>query len=78
MARPVVASAAAATGIDAVDGDHLLVADGAAAMADAIARLFADPGRAAQMGASARDRMIARYGWDARLEPLGDLLGLPE
>jgi len=78
MARPVVASAAAATGIDAVDGDHLLVADGAAAMADAIARLFADRSFAAQMGARARDRMIARYGWDARLEPLGDLLGLPE
>ncbi len=78
MARPVVASAAAATGIDAVDGDHLLVADGAAAMADAIARLFSDPGGAAKMGARARDRMVARYGWDARLEPLGDLLGLPE
>src|SRR3546814_11040439 len=27
MARPVVASAAAATGIDAVPGEHLLVAD---------------------------------------------------
>ena len=47
-------------------------------MADTIARLFADPGSAAHMGARARDRMIARYGWDARLEPLGDLLGLPE
>src|SRR5690606_20476399 len=29
MARPVVATAAAATGIDAVPGEHLLVADGA-------------------------------------------------
>jgi sugar transferase (PEP-CTERM/EpsH1 system associated) len=76
MARPVVASAAAATGIDAVRGDQLLVADDAAAMADAVVRLFDDPQAAAAMGAAARARMIARYGWDARLAPLGDLLGL--
>ncbi len=76
MARPVVASAAAATGIDALDGEHLLVAEDATAMAAAIGRLFDDPAAAATMGKAARARMIARYGWDARLAPLGDLLGL--
>lgn len=76
MARPVVASAAAATGIDATPGEHLLVADGAAAMADAVGALFDDRAAAATMGQAARARMIARYGWDARLAPLGDLLGL--
>jgi len=76
MARPVVASAAAAEGIDAVPGEHLLVADGAAAMAEAAVRLFADTDAAAAMGRAARARMIARYGWDARLAPLGELLGL--
>ena len=77
MARPVIASAAAAEGIDAVPGQHLLVADSAAGIADAVADLFDDPMRSAEMGVAARARMIARYGWDARLAPLGQLLGLP-
>jgi len=76
MARPVVASPAAATGIDAADGEHLIVADGAEAMADALGRLFDDPARAARMGDAARGRMIECYGWEARLAPLGRLLGL--
>ncbi|MBO9694948.1 MAG: TIGR03087 family PEP-CTERM/XrtA system glycosyltransferase [Sphingopyxis sp.] len=77
MARPVVASAAAATGIDAMPGEHLLVADGAGAVAGAVCALFDDPAAAAAMGQAARARMIARYGWDARMAPLGELLGLP-
>ncbi|MBR2175072.1 TIGR03087 family PEP-CTERM/XrtA system glycosyltransferase [Sphingopyxis sp.] len=77
MARPVVASAAAATGIDAVPGEHLLVADDAAGIADAMCALFDDRAVAAKMGQAARARMIARYGWEARLAPLGELLGLP-
>lgn len=76
MARPVVASTAAAEGIDATPGEHLLVADGANAMADAVCSLFDDKAAAAAMGQAARARMIARYGWDARLAPLGELLGL--
>jgi len=77
MARPVAVSAAAATGIDATPGEHLLVADGTAAMADAVGTLFDDRAAAAAMGQAARARMIARYGWDARLAPLGELLELP-
>ena len=77
MARPVVASVAAAEGIDAAPGQHLLVADGAGAMAGAVVSLFDDPAAARAMGQAARARMIARYGWDARLAPLGELLGLP-
>jgi len=77
MARPVVASAAAATGIDATPGAHLLVAQDAGEIAGAVCSLFDDPTGAATMGQAARARMIARYGWDARLAPLGELLGLP-
>ena len=76
MARPVAASTAAATGIDAEAGKHLVVADGAHAMAAAVCALFDDPVRAARLGAAARERMIERYGWEARLEPLGRLMGL--
>ena len=77
MARPVVASAAAAEGIDAAPGEHLLVADDAAGMAAAVGSLFDDRDAAVRMGQVARARMIARYGWDARMAPLGELLGLP-
>ncbi|MBL9069037.1 MAG: TIGR03087 family PEP-CTERM/XrtA system glycosyltransferase [Sphingopyxis sp.] len=76
MARPVVASAAAATGIDAQPGTHLLVAEGAGAMAAATVKLFDDPDAATKMGQAARAQMIARYGWGARLAPLAGLLGL--
>lgn len=76
MARPVVASAAAAEGIDAMPGAHLRVADGAVAMAAALSVLFDDPVAAAEMGRAARGRMIARYGWEARLAPLAGLLEL--
>ncbi|MEY4268899.1 MAG: hypothetical protein RLZZ58_115 [Pseudomonadota bacterium] len=76
MARPVVVSAAAAEGIDADDGVHLAVADGAAAMAAALTSICVDPARARAMGAAARARMISHYGWDARMAPLAGLLGL--
>ncbi|OWQ95251.1 TIGR03087 family PEP-CTERM/XrtA system glycosyltransferase [Sphingopyxis witflariensis] len=76
MARPVVASAAAAEGIDAIPGEHLRVADDAQGIADAVRAIFDDPIGASQMGAAARGRMIARYGWDARMAPLSNLLGI--
>ena len=76
MARPVVASAAAAEGIDAAAGEHLLVASDAESLAAAVGSLFDDREAAAKMGQAARARMITRYGWDARLAPLGELLGL--
>ena len=74
MARPVVASPGAAQGIDAQVGRDLLVADGAAATAEAVGTLISDPANADAMGHAARARMVARYGWDATLAPLADLL----
>lgn len=74
MARPVVASPAAAEGIDAADGTHMIVAPDAAAMTAAIERLIADPPAAQAMGAAARARMIERYGWDARFADVPRLL----
>ena len=76
MARPVVASTAAAEGIDATPGEHLLVAEGGRDMAGAVSALFDDSAAATAMGQAARSRMIARYGWDACMAPLGGLLGL--
>ena len=74
MARAVVASPAAAEGIDAVADTHFIVADDATRCAAAIRRLLDAPGDAGQMGTAARAHMAARYGWDAVLAPLAGLL----
>ena len=74
MARPVVASAAAAQGID--HAGTIRVADTARGFADRIAALIDAPDVAAALGNAARAQVIRRYGWDARLAPLDALLGL--
>lgn len=71
MGRPVVASAAAAQGIDAVAGRDLLVGDGAGP----VLSLLRDPARAAAIGAAARARLVARYGWERQLAGLPSILG---
>ena len=73
MARAVVASPAAAEGIDAQDGRDLIVADGDA-MAAAVVGLLRDPVAADRIGAAARTRVEARYRWCERLRPLADLM----
>lgn len=74
MARPVVASAQAAEGIDATPGEHFLVAEDAAHEAALIGDLLADPARAHAMGQAARQRMVERYSWEAALSGLPALV----
>jgi len=74
MARPVVASVAAAEGID--HQGMIRVASDAAGFAKEIAKVLADPVAADALGQAARARTIERYGWEARLAPLAGLLGL--
>ncbi|MFL9842725.1 TIGR03087 family PEP-CTERM/XrtA system glycosyltransferase [Sphingomonas sp. ST-64] len=74
MARPVVASAAAATGID--HGGTIEVGETVGEIADAVNRILADPVTATAFGAVARQRVIDHYSWDARLSALDDILGL--
>ncbi len=76
MARPVVASGAAATGID--HGGTIIVADGETAVADAVLEVLDDHERASVMGEGARVRVVERYNWAARLKPIDALLGLPD
>lgn len=77
MARPVVASAAAAEGIAATPGTHFMVAADDTAMAAAINALVSDPARSAAMGQAARAHMLECYQWHAQLAPLLALLGDP-
>ena len=76
MARPVVASPAAAEGID--HAGTIRVADGAPAFAAAVIELIGDPITAATLGRQARARTIERYGWDARLAALDPLMGFAD
>lgn len=76
MARPAVASPAAAEGID--HAGTIRVADGAPAFAAAVIELIGDPAAAAALGRQARARTIERYGWDARLAALDPLMGFAD
>ncbi|WP_235516286.1 glycosyltransferase [Sphingomonas sp. Leaf226] len=74
MARPVVASAAAAEGIDHA-GTIRVAADASEFAAQVLALLDA-PADAADLGRAARAQVLRRYGWDARLAPLDALFGV--
>lgn len=73
MAKPVVATPAAAEGIDARSGTHLLVADSPSDTVDALARA-ADPAGGAALGRAGRRLIEERYSWDATLAPLAGWL----
>ena len=73
MGRPVVASAAAAEGIDAEPDRDFVIADGDAAAAQILA-LLGDHNRAGKIGQRARVRMEDHYRWEECLAPLGELL----
>ena len=75
MARPVVASPAAFEGIEAVPGEHLMVAQGYD-MANAVSHLLTVPADGEAMGRAARRHMIEHYGWDAQLNTLDSLFGI--
>ena len=67
---PVVATRVGAEGIEAVDGESILLADEPAAMARAIADLARDPSRARRIADRARALVAERYDWPRVLEPL--------
>jgi sugar transferase (PEP-CTERM/EpsH1 system associated) len=75
MARPVVASAPAAEGIDAEAGKHFYIEPDVSAEAERVCALLDQPQEALKTGAAARAHVIRHYGWDRQLAPLDDLMG---
>jgi len=74
MARPVVASDAAAQGID---HDGTIMTGGSVAdIANAVNIVLGDQKAAGEMGKAARERVRTRYSWDACLAPLDQIMGL--
>ncbi|MCH7526373.1 MAG: TIGR03087 family PEP-CTERM/XrtA system glycosyltransferase [Planctomycetes bacterium] len=73
-ARPVVLTSLAAKGIDAVDGQHFVVADSAAAIAEAVTDNLLHRQRAAALGAAARALVKKRYSWAHEMAKLESIL----
>jgi glycosyltransferase involved in cell wall biosynthesis len=76
MGKPVVASTAAAEGIDATSGQSIIVAKDSRAEADGVIEILSNPAMALMLGKNARARVEARYGWEARMAGLPAILGL--
>lgn len=75
MARPVVASPAAAEGINAEQGIHFYIEQNVAAEAARVCALLDDPQMAHATGAAARAHVRRYYDWESQLAPLDALMG---
>ncbi len=74
MAKPVVATTQALTGLEATPGQHVLLADDAATTDATLVELLADPLRRERLGTAARRHVLARYRWPKCLAVLDGLL----
>ncbi|MCA1661722.1 MAG: TIGR03087 family PEP-CTERM/XrtA system glycosyltransferase [Novosphingobium sp.] len=76
MARPVLASTEAATGIAARDGREIAIADGDAAFAARALELLGDARARECMGSAARRFALDNLSWAAMLEGLPAIVGI--
>lgn len=76
MGLPVVLTPEAATGIEAMDGEHLAIADGDEALAAAAVQLLHDTRLAKAMGMAARQHLGSTASWQTSLAPLARIVGL--
>ncbi len=74
MGVPVVTSSAAAGGVDAVAGQHLLVADAAADIAAAVLRVVEDPAERARLATAGRERMLSHHAWPRSMQRLDGII----
>jgi sugar transferase (PEP-CTERM/EpsH1 system associated) len=74
MGVPVVTSSAAAGGVDAVPGEHLLVADTPAEQRDAILALLENPALRERFARAGRERMLSHHSWPHSMRRLDALI----
>ena len=74
MCLPVVATSVGAEGIEAVPGEHLLIADSPQQFVDAIVRLVEHPELASRMTDAARTLVERRYSIGAMTSAISDVL----
>jgi len=71
---PVVTSPVAAGGVDAAAPEHLLVADGPQAWADAILRVLEHPHERTRLAHAARARALSHHAWPASMRRLDGIV----
>lgn len=71
---PVVTSSAAAGGVDAIAGTHLVVADSPADVAVATLELMSDPAMRARFAVAGRERMLSHHAWDKSMQRLDHII----
>ena len=74
MGVPVVTSTIAAGGVDAEAGRHLLVADSAAEITQAILRITENPTERERLASAGRQRMLSHHAWDRSMQRLDDII----
>jgi sugar transferase (PEP-CTERM/EpsH1 system associated) len=77
MAKPVVASPQALTGLNNKLDIPTLTASERQEWAEQVGRLLGNPALRRQLGAAGRSYVETYHDWDRCLEPLGPILGLP-
>lgn len=71
---PVVASSIAAAGVDAVPGEHLLVADTTDALHDTVLSVLDDPAGRQALARIARDRVQLHHAWPQAMARLDNIM----
>ena len=74
MGVPVVTSAIAAGGVDAVAGEHLLVAGTRADCAEAVLKLMDDKAERARLAEAGRARMLSNHAWPKSMQRLDGIV----
>jgi sugar transferase (PEP-CTERM/EpsH1 system associated) len=74
MGVPVVTSAIAAGGVDALAEEHLLVADTPQQIADAILRVIESPAERARLAEAGRARMLSHHAWAGSMKRLDAII----
>lgn len=74
MQKPVIATPGAATGLKAVSGEEIVVAEEPSAMAAAIIQLLQDPPRQRAIGLKARQYVEREHSWETHLSRLDELI----
>ena len=74
MGVPVVTSPLGAGGVDAITGEHLLVARTHEEYATVIQRLLDDPAERGRLAVTGRQRMLTHHSWEASMRRFDDIL----
>ena len=74
MGVPVVTSSVAAGGVDAQADKHLLVADTASQITQAVLRIVENPAERQRLAVAARQRMLSHHAWPRSMQRMDDII----